>query len=112
MTTSPNQAVRFKLSYNHLVVGYLSLSNAVWHFEYSDEFKKQDMIRPIIIFPDKGEIYRSEKLWPYFAARIPSLKRPDIQKVLYEEKIDETNEVELLKRFGKRTISNPFYLEA
>ncbi|KAK6033622.1 hypothetical protein OSTOST_00220 [Ostertagia ostertagi] len=42
--------------------------------------------------------------------RIPGLKQPAIQEILKREKIDSGNDIELLKRFGQKTISNPYEL--
>ncbi len=61
-------------------------------------------------FPDKNKTYKREELWPFFMIRIPGLNQPEIQHVIESENIDETNEVELLEHFGKKTISNPYEL--
>ena len=61
-------------------------------------------------FPDVNKTYRYEELPPFFVQRIPGLGQPKVQKIILEEKIDAHNEVELLKRFGKLSISNPFQL--
>lgn len=101
---------QFELKYKSLTVGTLKLDKGVWTFSYSEEFKKQDDLRPIVQFPDKNKIYHNEELWPFFTIRIPGLNQPEIQNILESENIDRTNEVELLKRFGKKTISNPYEL--
>jgi len=49
-------------------------------------------------------------LWPFFGIRIPGLKQPAIQEILRNENIETDNDVELLKRFGQKTISNPYEL--
>ncbi len=49
-------------------------------------------------------------LWPFFVIRIPGLGQPAVQRVIREENIDPSNEAQLLKRFGKTTIANPFTL--
>jgi HipA-like protein len=100
----------FELKYKTLTVGYLELHDGTWNFSYSREFKKQDDLRPIVQFPDKNKMYKNEELWPFFTVRIPGLKQPEIQHIIESENIDRTNEVELLKRFGEKTISNPYEL--
>ncbi len=100
----------FELKYKALTIGYLELHDGVWKFSYSKEFKEQDDLRPIAQFPDKNKIYKREELWPFFLIRIPGLNQPEIQNVIESEDIDQTNEVELLERFGKKTISNPYEL--
>ena len=71
---------------------------------------KSDIYNRIIGFPDLDKTYKSELLWPFFQVRIPGLKQPAIQEILKNEKIDEFNEVQLLKRFGKKIIANPYEL--
>ncbi|MFH5886188.1 HipA N-terminal domain-containing protein [Halalkalibaculum sp. DA3122] len=100
----------FELKYKSLTVGYLELNDGVWKFSYSDEFKEQDELRPIVQFPDTSKVYENEELWPFFTIRIPGLNQPEIEHILESENIDRSNEVELLKRFGEKTISNPYEL--
>lgn len=102
----------FELKYKSLTVGYLELNDGIWKFSYSDEFKEQDELRPIVQFPDTGKVYENEELWPFFTIRIPGLNQPEIEHILESENIDRSNEVELLKRFGEKTISNPYELVA
>ena len=100
----------FKLKYKSLIIGHLELNDGIWIFYYSKEFKEQDELRPIVQFPDKDKVYKNEELWPFFTIRIPGLNQPEIQNILESEDIDKTNEVALLQRFGKKTISNPYEL--
>lgn len=41
---------------------------------------------------------------------VENIWEPAIQEILKNENIDNSNEVELLKRFGHKTISNPYEL--
>jgi len=63
-----------------------------------------------MIFPDVHKTYETSELWPFFKMRVPSLKQPSIRAIVGRERIDEHNQVELLRRFGRRTITNPFEL--
>ena len=101
----------FLLFHGNLLVGTLSLTEGRWRFEYSDEFKLKTDLRPLVEFPDLDKVYENEELWQFFVSRIPSTEQPDVEEVLENENIDETDIVALLKRFGKRTISNPFELK-
>lgn len=101
---------QFHLIYQGLLVGVLSVSDGHWTFCYSDEFRRQQKLRPIVEFPDLNKTYTSDELWPFFGMRIPSLKQTSIHDIVVEEKIDEADEAQLLRRFGKRTIANPFEL--
>ncbi len=110
LQTPDQETADFRLQYRGLNVGVLSLQDGKWHFEYTDDFRDQQEICPIIDFPSLNKHYESEVLWPFFAVRIPSLEQPAVQRVIHEENLDEHNEVQLLKRFGKTTIANPFTL--
>lgn len=100
----------FKLLLREVEVGTLRASGGKWIFEYSDVFRKRSDLRPLVQFPDKAQIYSSEELWPFFGMRIPSLKQPSIAKIVDAEHIQSDDRVALLRRFGRRTISNPFQL--
>jgi HipA-like protein len=100
---------KFLLKYDDLLIGTLTAKDGVWQFEYSEEFTRSDL-RPIIEFPKVGETYRSKDLWQFFAMRIPSPEQPEVEGILRREHIGEDDAVALLKRFGGRTIANPFEL--
>ncbi|WP_209399806.1 HipA N-terminal domain-containing protein [Pseudozobellia sp. WGM2] len=102
----------FVIKLEHIEVGYLKSENNKWYFNYSDEFKTQDKYHRIVGFSNLDKTYESEELWPFFKVRIPGLKQPLIQEIIKKESIDKTNEVDLLKRFGRNNISNPYKLEA
>lgn len=97
------------LKLNDLVIGYLSCKNGEWSFVYSDEFRAQDEFHSIVGFPKLDEEYKSSELWPFFRIRIPGLKQPAIKEIVEKENI-QNNEYELLKRFGRKSISNPYEL--
>ncbi len=104
----------FDLYLKDLQVGKLSFSkdDNLWYFEYSEDFKKNsDNYNLIIGFPDINKKYRSQVLWPFFNIRIPGLKQPKIKEILYKENINPDDDVKLLERFGKKSISNPFELQ-
>ena len=114
--TPIGQTAFFKLLYKNELIGTLRLNDGIWIYEYSEEFKhqlsKSDAIRPLTNFSDVTKRYENKELWPFFMARIPGINQPQIQEVIKKEHIDETNTVQLLKRFGKESISSPFLLEA
>ena len=102
--------VRFALTYDHTTIGYLEASDGEWIFRYSDEFKRQQKLRPITEFRDVEKVYRSKELWPFFLLRIPSPKQADVRAIIDREKIDTTDDVKLLSRFGRRAVFTPFEL--
>lgn len=106
-----SEKVKFKLKLDHKEVGILYCENGKWHFKYSEQFKPLSKDYNLIGgFPDINKTYASTYLWPFFQIRIPGLKQPAIQEIITKEHIDQDDEVELLKRFGKKTISNPYEL--
>ena len=105
-----HETAKFTVKYKDLIVGYLELQNREWLFLYSDEFKHQDHIAPLPDYPDVNKVYENDELWPFFLIRIPSLKQPKVQNIISKENIDPSSQVELLKRFGAKSISNPFEL--
>lgn len=110
-TSAPkNDTAHFDVLHENIAIGRLTLNEGTWYFAYSEEFKNQNYLKPLIDFPDVDKVYESDTLWPFFAIRIPSLKQPKIQKIIEKEHIDGNNQVELLRRFGKKSISNPYLL--
>lgn len=110
---TPNDiVVVFILLLDELVIGTLTWKEGEWRFKYSEDFKNQDNYKPLINFPNKDKDYLSEQLWPFFASRIPGLGQPIVQDFLHKKGIEKADEASLLKEFGKRTISNPYILEA
>lgn len=102
----------FKLKVDDIIVGTLHCEKGVWEFKYTDEFKQHaNEYNRIVGFSDLDKVYKNETLWPFFQTRIPGLKQPAVQEIIEKEKINQTNEVELLKRFGEKTISNPYKLQ-
>jgi len=106
----PEAHAKFLLTYDDLLVGTLTVEDGLWKFEYSDNFRLEDELRPIVEFPDVNKIYVNEELWQFFASRIPSTEQPEVEEILKREHIQEDDAVGLLKLFGKRTIANPFEL--
>lgn len=111
MKISPDVQAEFLLFYDNLLVGTLSVTEGIWRFEYSEEFKLANELRPLVEFPDLDKTYEKSELWQFFASRIPSMEQPDVEEVLEKENIAEDDVIALLKRFGKRTITNPFELK-
>jgi HipA-like protein len=107
----PSRRAVFRVLYRNIEVGTLELVDGVWKFRYSDEFRKEgNRLRAITEFPDSCREYVSPELWPFFAMRIPSLKQAEIRAIVEREHIDEHDEATLLRRFGRRTVANPFEL--
>lgn len=103
--------IRFTLKIKDLIIGYLSVEEGLWNFKYSDEFKDQTKYARLTGFSDLNKIYKAKVLWPFFKIRIPGLKQPMIKDIIASEKLDAQNEAVLLRRFGKKSMANPYILE-
>ena len=57
-------------------------------------------------------VYASEELWPFFASRIPSIAQLERKVKIADSELSDRNEVNLLRKYGHRTITNPFVLQA
>ncbi len=106
----PEVRAKFLLEYGSLPVGTLTVQDGYWQFEYSEEFKRSDL-RPIVEFPEVDRIYKSKELWQFFVMRIPSPEQPEVEEIIRREHIKEDDAITLLKRFGIRTVANPFELK-
>lgn len=102
---APDNEATFHVNLGRLLVGILLYSDGMWYFNYSDEFKSQNRILPLTNFPSKDKEYSTKQLWPFFASRIPSNAQLQLDKDTPQEDM-----VTLLRRFGKRTVANPYEL--
>lgn len=114
--SSSSTNVRFSLKIDDpelgaLEIGTLEFKDGLWIFQYSEAFRNQNKYSRLIGFSDLSKVYRSEVLWPFFKIRIPGLKQPMVQEVLKAENISQSDEASLLRRFGRKNISNPYLLE-
>src|SRR5690606_3879091 len=97
LTLMVDKNAEFSLKYKSFVIGNLTMKNEKWTFKYSAEFKEQNILYPIVDFPDKNKEYNSIELWPFFALRIPGLGQPSVIEAIEKEKIDKNDIVELLR---------------
>lgn len=93
----------FNVNFGKLLVGTLYYIDGMWKFSYSNDFKAQNRILPLTNFPQKDKEYSSRELWPFFTSRIPSNSQLQLEKEKPKEDI-----ISLLRRFGHRTIANPY----
>lgn len=106
----PGVNATFHLKYGSLLIGFLIYDKDKWIFKYSDEFKNQNVLKPITDFPDLNKVYESKELWPFFAIRIPAINQPYQLKKIKKANIDKNDAIGLLKVFGMKSINNPFKL--
>ncbi len=101
--TIAGESGKFDLYLQRLLVGTLTFVDGKWHFAYSEEFKNQSFYAPLVNFPSKTQQYESEQLWPFFASRLPGAAQS-------EGKTENIGIVELLRKYGKHVITNPYVL--
>lgn len=105
---------RFVLQYTppgepSVTVGVLEFEGGVWAFSYSEAYKRRSDLRPIEGFDDVQRVYRSSALFPFFAVRIPDVDRKDVQLRLKADRIRDPEATDLLRLFGRRTVSSPAF---
>lgn len=94
---------KFDLLLGGRIVGTLCYMDNIWTFSYSEEFKAQDDIAPLVNFPDKERVYKSGQLWPFFASRLPGNAK-------LKEDAEDADILTLLQKYGKHVITNPYVL--
>lgn len=100
----------FSVVLGQMEVGKLSRENGEWVFRYSDAFRRQDTVKPIVNFPNVERDYRSRQLWPFFLLRIPSVEQPSVKRFARKHGLSELTEAMLLRHFGRHSVANPFTL--
>ena len=83
---------RFDLMLGDLLVGVLLYEDGTWSFTYSDEYKAQDKLDPLVNFPNLDQVYKSDQLWPFFASRLPGVSE------LKEKEGESMDVLSLLKK--------------
>ncbi len=56
--------------------------------------------------------HKSFDLFPFFAERIPELRRPEVREWLKQNKVDESDQMTLLESLGKRSVTDSYELKA
>ena len=92
----------FDVFWKKYAVGNLYVTeNREYVFKYNlenVEKAKQAGFSYIIGFKNINEEYQSDKLFPFFASRIPSKNRHDIQNILQSLNIEKYDETMLLRK--------------
>lgn len=108
---APESRVAFRVLFGDLEVGVLSREGNVWAFRYSEAFRSQAKVQPIIDFPNLEAVYHNSTLWPFFQLRIPSPSQPEVVRRLRSGSPDNLDEGILLREFGRWSVANPFELQ-
>ena len=105
-----NENAEFELKFENSIIGFLKYNDPKWTFEYSEEFKSEKPLLPLIDFPNVYKVYEFEQLMPFFAARIPNMNQPYHERKIKKHNGNKASEVSMLKIFGRKSINNPFEL--
>ena len=97
------------VQYRATSIGELRKEGDEFVFSYLPAFFDANL-KPIPDFPDPKRTYHNAHLWPFFANRIPDLRRDDVQVFLKERQLKESDKFGLLLTLGRETINNPFQL--
>jgi len=75
-----------------------------FEFRYKNEVQKaiEDGFELLIAFPEVDKLYKSDKLFPVFASRLPDPKRKGIEVILAKYSLTKYDAYTLLKRSGAR----------
>lgn len=103
--------VAFRVLLGDLEVGTLSREDNEWTFRYSEAFRSQTKVQPIIDFPNLEAVYRNPTLWPFFQLRIPSTSQPEVVRRIMSTSLGSFDEGVLLREFGRWSVANPFELQ-
>ena len=87
-----------------VLVGRLTSDMGEYVFRYASSYKAE----PISAFPRKNHEYRSKRLWPFFAIRIPPLDREDMRREIAHRSLREDQVIEILGSVAKVSVSNPY----
>lgn len=107
----PERCDSFRILLGELEVGELVRDHGEWVFRYSEAFRLQCAVKPIVDFPNVEKEYRSPHLWPFFQLRVPSPAQPVVQRHIAKKNLREVDEAMLLREFGRWSVANPFELQ-
>lgn len=77
-------------------------------FAYDRDYARSPQAAPISAFPDLGQIYRAERLWPFFTVRLPPIEREDVKRAMQTLDIHDDDVLRLLGELSKRAVSSPY----
>jgi len=113
------QAARLVVAWQHPItrqispVGFLEATGSAFRFRYIAAALHVDGFRPLIGFPNFFESYESSQLFPLFAQRVMSARRPEFKSFLAELDLsgdDGLTPMEILARSGGRRAGDTLQL--
>jgi HipA-like protein len=83
------------------------LGASEYSFRYLPAFKEL-RLAALPGLPYREEEQTRSELWPFFAERIPDVRRPEIQAALKLNKISAIDDIALLAVLGAHSITDPY----
>ena len=78
-------------------------------FCYLESFKAKKLA-PLPGLPDVEKVYEEEELFPFFAERIPDMRRPEIKEWVKQQGLDGNDKLALLGALSRRSVTDSFEL--
>lgn len=101
---------RLEVLYDHVVVAVLCRAReGHYTFSYLPKFGELKLA-PLPGFPRLDKDYSSSELFPFFAERIPELRRPEVQEWLKAHDVDVEDKLKLLALLGKESVTDSYEL--
>ena len=82
-------------------------SRSVYTFKYLPAFKALNLA-DLPGLPYSAEPQTASMLWPFFAERIPDVRRPEIQASMKIRRLSEYDDIGLLAALGSHSVTDPF----
>jgi HipA-like protein len=102
---------RLELLFAGTAVGELTrLKDGSYRFQYLPAFVEMKLAA-LPGLSMTGE-HVSRDLFPFFAERIPELRRPEVREWLRQHQVDDSDQMTLLESLGKRSVTDSYELKA
>lgn len=80
---------------------------SVYTFKYLSTFRQLNLAA-LPGLPYSEEPQSSNELWPFFAERIPDVRRPEIQAWMKLKRLSEYDDIALLAALGAHSATDPY----
>ena len=98
---------------NKVLIGELAKTDNEYTFKYTPErTNKPDGFIKVPTFKDMDRVYKSDKLFLFFAGRLFDRARPDLRELLKKYGLNDYDEWELLKATKARSMTDKYELDS
>ncbi len=96
--------------YQNRPVAELKKEKSVFYFRYLDDFFTQGL-SPLPGLEASREYVRFSSLPAFFRERLPDTRRPEIRQAIMRHRIDENDDLQMLAKLGKHSVTDSFELK-